>query len=343
MTVNVNTNRRKKTPKVTKMKTLNTTTKEARMAAMFWCLLVFLFVTVSVLPRIAGAQSVSLTSGATTYIAGEVVAVTVSVNSEGKAINTVSGKVVVPSTFTIREVRYGNSAISLWVEQPKISGNTVTFAGGIPGGFNSTGPLLTLYVSSASPGEGTFRLQDIKVLLNDGLGTEVSATTRNLSLTIKAAAKPAPAPKPKTVEEKPKTPEPALLPKDEVAPESFVPLISRHESVGDNKYFVSFFAVDKDSGIDRYEVREGWRIPLFSSGFGWSAWEEATTPHILQIQLLPSRVEVQAYDKNGNVTGAAALKPFSSVVLVFATLFLMGIAALSTYYRLRRRSPRKKW
>ncbi|MDO8564814.1 MAG: hypothetical protein Q7R88_02355, partial [bacterium] len=277
---------------------------------------------------------------------GENISVTVSVNSQGNSINTVSGKVVVPSTFSIREVRHGNSVISLWVEQPKIQpDNTVTFAGGIPGGFNSTGPLFTLYVSKASAGEGTVRLSDVKVLLNDGLGTEAAATMGSLSLTIKAAAaKPAPAPatKPKATTEQPKAAEQTPLPKDEVAPEAFAPLISRHESIAENKYFVSFFAVDKDSGIDRYEVREGYRMPPFSGGFGWSEWEKAKTPYVLKRQILPTEVQVRAFDGKSNVAEGATKKPLSPGLTVLLTLVLMGLAALSTYVRLRRRPSRKR-
>src|SRR3989338_6492544 len=216
---------------------------------------VLIFVVISVLPFAASAQSLVLKAPKTTYNVGDSFQVTLSVNTEGKSINTLSGKIQFPtSKFQILDTRYGNSIISLWVERPTVSGGTITFTGGIPGGFSgSAGPILSFGVKARAEGSAAINLKDIKILLNDGKGTELSgATSGILKLSIvKAAVKPA---VPAGAPEKPK--EVYVPPPDIIPPENFIPLVSRHPTIGDNKYFVSFFAVDKDSGVSYYEVKE---------------------------------------------------------------------------------------
>lgn len=303
------------------------------------------------------AQSLSLKSVKQEYRVGDSFAVSLSINTDGKPINTVSGTIAVPpDLLPIIDVRSGNSIISLWVERPQedAARGTITFTGGVPGGFNgSDGPILSFGVRAARAGVATIDLRDFRVLLNDGEGTEVPVSLKPLTITIKeAASKPLPPP-PKKGEEvlPPPMPPPSVEPQevyqpapDTVPPEPFTPLVSQHPSVADNKFFVSFFAVDKDSGISHYEIREeplvvSWFTDLFSAD-----WMQGESPFILRNQLWMNRVRVRAYDNANNVIESAVVKPLDPIIIwILVIVLIVIIAALMIYIsRLRReRNVRK--
>ena len=294
--------------------------------------------------NIAFAQSLNLKSAKSSYNVGDSFSVSLSINTDGQAINTMSGAVVIPTDkFQIADVRYGSSIISLWVEKPTInySNGTIIFTGGIPGGYNgSSGPILSFGLKAKKVGSAVIGLQDIKVLLNDGIGTELKNISLNaLSLNInEAPAKPVQetpaAPEKKTEEVYAPTP-------DIVPPENFIPVISRHPSIENNKFFASFFAVDKDTGISYYEVEEkpfllSWITDKFNKPF-----IKADSPNILRGQYWSYRVVVRAYDQAGNYTTGFADKPFSPVILWIFVLILIVIAVIVTRF-VSRPQRRKK-
>ena len=213
------------------------------------------------------AQSLPLVASKTTVHVGESTVVTLNINTGGRSINTISGIVDVPlDKFQISDLRYGNSILSLWVEKPSIDygKGLISFSGGIPGGFNGvSGPILTFVLKAKNTGSTSAFVKEVKVLLNDGLGTELSGlATPSLAFTINPAP-PKPKVEPKeepkeTIPEIPPTSEVAeqILPPDTIIPEHFIPMFGSHPDVADGDTFVSFFAVDKDTGIDHYEVRE---------------------------------------------------------------------------------------
>lgn len=273
------------------------------------------------------AQSLSLKSVKQEYRVGDSFAVSLALNTDGKPINTVSGTIVVPPEFLpIIDVRSGNSIISLWVERPQedVARGTIAFTGGVPGGFNgSDGPILSFGVRAARVGIATIDLQDFRVLLNDGEGTEVTAGFKPLMIVInEVAALPSPVEPQEVYQPAP----------DTVPPEPFTPLVSQHPSVADNKFFVSFFAVDKDLGISRYEIREeplvlSWFTDLFSAD-----WTQGESPFILRNQLWMNRVRVRAYDNANNITESAVVKPFDPMVIwIFVILLIVIIAVLMIY------------
>ena len=280
------------------------------------------------------AQALNLKAPKTTYAVGESFQVSLTIDTAGRYVNTVSGKVIVPTDkFQILDVRYGNSIVTLWVERPKVDGakGTITFAGGVPGGFSgSAGPILSFVIKAKAAGSGTLALQEIKVLLNDGQGTELSGVkSGSLKLAIEKA-KPLPLPSPKAEEElATSTQEEYAPPPDTIPPEAFVPLISRHPSVSGNKYFVSFFAADKDSGVERYEVKEISALWPFDA----EDWVRSESPYILKNQWWRTRVLVRAYDQAENVAEAEAIKPFHPLVSsAFALLAVLAGIFLGRFF-----------
>lgn len=287
----------------------------------------------------SNAQVLQLTGSRRSYEVGDSISVQLRLNTEGASINTVSGTIDIPAdSARLSDLRYGNSIVSLWVEKPSYnaSNGTISFSGGIPGGYaGSDGPILSFLLTGKVAGAAAISILNPKILLNDGLGTEVqNVKTPQLSITIT----PAP-PKPDIPTGQKSEPPPAAeVAKDETPPEPFVPLVSRHPTVGDNKYFVSFFAVDKDSGVSYYELRERPRIITRITEKFDTDWVRVQNPHILSLQYWPAEVTLRAYDQAGNFTEASAEKPSHPAMLwgVALALFAAGIIA----HRLLKSSPR---
>ena len=96
---------------------------------------------------------------------------------------------------------------------------------------------------------------------------------------------------------------------DTTPPEPFKPEIGRDPSIFGGKYFLSFAATDKTSGVDHYEVIE---LP-YKKIFGFlpsnkyyseseinKEWKKAKSPYLLKDQKLMSLIKVKAVDKAGN-------------------------------------------
>lgn len=287
----------------------------------------------------ADAQTLFYSSAKSSYQVGESFVVPLILNTEGRQINTVTATLDVPlDKLDLLEVRHGSSIISLWVQTPQVdrARGLVTFSGGIPGGYNgSNGPILNLVFRAKRSGTGSLFFQNADILLNDGQGTKVEAKLPRLTLTIKEAAKVPVQAVPQAEEEKP-----VEFAPDTVPPETFMPLVSRHPSIEDNKYFISFFAVDKDSGIARYEVKEEARfIPIFSTEY-----MEAKSPYVIQYQRWPTKVHVRAYDQAGNFVDASAIKPMDEMVALILAVVGAAVGGLAVYLATRRtrKTPRRK-
>ena len=289
-----------------------------------------------VIPLFTFAQSVSLSSQSTTYSTNDTIPVSVKVETGGQPINTIGGAVTFsPSETIVSDVRYGNSIISLWVDKPGATNSgKMTFTGGVPGGFTgNSGLIFTFALNPKKEGTISLGLQDVHVLLNDGSGGELSGVKLiPLTLTITKAKATTP----------PKAKETMSLPADTTPPESFVPLVSRHPSIENNAYFVSFSAVDKDSGVEKYEVRER---PAFISSLTdvlSTDWKPAKSPYVLSMQQWGSKVEVKAIDRAGNSAISGTDKPFSNLILFLMLLILVFIVIILTSFWVRRKNRARK-
>ena len=174
-------------------------------------------------------------------------------------------------------------------------------------------------------------MNDVHVLANDGSGAEISGV-KTPTLIIKITGATAiPVSKPtETTIPKPKT----VLQSDQISPETFVPLIGHSPSISQDAYFVSFFAVDKDSGVSKYEVQE---TPAGLSIFGdifATEWKPATSPYVLKYQKWGSFVRVKAIDQSGNTVISEVYKPFSTglfiLILILTLIFVVIITRFLT-------------
>ncbi len=298
----------------------------------------FLFILLP-LPSNISAQTVSVISDKNTHNKEDTFLVSVKLNSQGKQINSLGGTVLVPrKLFDVFDIETGESFISMWTERPEIinndsdsanSNNTeINFSGGLPGGYSgSDGTIFTFVLKAKNEGVGEISIKDFTALLNDGKGTVApSITLTPLESLIK---------KDSTIPI-----ETYLAKRDDIPPEPFGLSISRDVSIGNNRYFISFFAVDKGSGINKYDVEEDpWLIYIF--GFK-KVWSDSQTPQILYYQNWPSTVKVRAVDGFGNTTEEKVFKSidfsiFSQhktlyIILLLTLLFILGIIKRKKWY-----------
>ena len=213
---------------------------------------------------------------------GEAFEVGILLDTEGERINAVEGAVVFPDSLVLDQVRDGGSRVPLWVERPALGApGTVHFSGVIPGGYAGTeGELFRLVFRPASEGESAILLQDLRLLLDDGLGTEAAVRFGSFRLT---ALLPVHRPD-------------AVQVKDLIPPAPFEPTIVRDPALFGGDWSVMFAAQDKGFGIDHYDVVE-LRHPFLRH---FLPWERATSPFRLQDQARSRWVLVRATDVSGN-------------------------------------------
>jgi len=115
---------------------------------------------------------------------------------------------------------------------------------------------------------------------------------------------------------------------DTAPPEEFEPQIGQDPTVFGGKYFLSFAAQDKTSGVDRYEVAETPRI--LSRFIKNEKWKTAESPYLLEDQQLRSKISVKAIDKAGNEIIAEMVPSYKInwKDIVISLLILTGIGVI---------------
>jgi len=198
-------------------------------------------------------------------------------NTENENINAIEGGIVFPENLLqLKEIRDGNSIINLWIQKPENKDGEIAFSGITPGGYlGRNGLIFSLVFQSTGEGQGLIEAKNIKVLINDGAGTEAKTKISNLQLVFSKQTASYQAPLSKE--------------NDADQPEIFKPIVTQDPTIFNGQYFLVFATQDKGSGINHYEVREG------SSPF-----IIAQSPYLLQDQKLDKKIYVKAVDKSGN-------------------------------------------
>jgi hypothetical protein len=341
-----------------------------------------------------------------TVYKGDPFIIDVQLDTESAEINTVGASLNLPSDlFEVIDFNKGDSLLTFWPEEPKLEGNTVSFIGGIPGGFLGKGSVLKINLRAKELGQATISFgNDSKVLLNDGQGTaanlnflegnyEISPKPEGLPV-VSSATHPDqnkwyrdstfklhwdlvqgaeysytlsrdPLAEPDDVPDKPegeliwmgdmeyanledgiyyfhlkqKLPEKdwsskvtylALI--DTTLPELFGLYTGQDPSMFNGRYFLSFSAIDKTSGIDHYEIKEGKKD-----------FKEVKSPYLLTDQNLTSKIIVKAIDKAGNerVSEMAPLKkafPYWEIVVAIVVIVL--VLSIVIIIKIKRRKNR---
>ena len=97
-------------------------------------------------PHFTMASSVCVETSSEIVSEREVIILDVKIDTKGESINTVEGDINLnPSDlFLVKDFSLAGSALSLWPRTPSLSndGKTISFVGGVPGGFKSNNAIL---------------------------------------------------------------------------------------------------------------------------------------------------------------------------------------------------------
>lgn len=268
------------------------------------------------------------------------------VTEPDECINTVDATIHYDAGIRAVDVGRGSSILNLWVENPTINEaeRTITFAGGIPGGYCGRipgdpsftnvlaelvfrAPGLSVGGGSTEPAGRVWVDEELtQVLLHDGLGTRAPLRTEVARFIISEGAG-------STIDDSWR----ARVAEDKIPPADFQIVLSRDEDgvYFNGEYFISFNTSDKQSGIDHYEVMEEPIDELYTFNWGRAdaPWVREESPYKLKDQKLNSTIRVRAIDKAGNETIAVLIPPEAMRLLStdrLITFTLLGFGALVT-------------
>ncbi|MCX6788249.1 MAG: cohesin domain-containing protein [Candidatus Kaiserbacteria bacterium] len=277
----------------------------------FFSFVAFLFL---VSPTAASAATISLQATPTRIGAGDVVRVSVLLDS-AIPTNAFSGTLQYPAALLEPvAINDGSSIISLWIMHPTVpvTGEPIAFAGITPGGFSgNAGMLFSVLFRAKAAGTAEVSLAGSEVLRNDGVGGIEPVTVHPLALAIGSKSSGG------YVE----TP-------DLVPPESFTAYLGDDPQLFDGRKYLVFMAVDKISGIDHYMLAES-RVPSFLHSFFPPSWQRTISPYAMADQNLTSTVYLKAVDRAGNER--VTIFPLSHLVTVYEMLSLLGILLIVVF------------
>lgn len=263
-------------------------------------------------------------------IVGELFEAELRLDAHGQSLNALEGKISFSDNLELKNINDGNSIIALWIQKPKTSGNTVSFSGIIPGGYQGVlgpdwqgyqpGTVLKLVFLVDRVGQVKINLEDFEVLLNDGKGTEAPLLISPLALTAQEGV----------------SAQPLTLTEDKNLPEEFTPQIAGDPNTFDGKWFLIFSSRDNETGINRYEVLEKYAPGDFRALISKKpVYGTAESPYVLKDQKLKSFIYVKAIDKTGNER-IAVVEPrypikwyeqpliWSIIMLLLVVLYIIG-------------------
>lgn len=200
--------------------------------------------------------------------------VEVRLDSEGEIINALDGKLIFPDDILeIKEIHDGNSSINFWIQSPKNKEKgSIVFSGITPGGITGNNLLIfSIIFKQLNNNNGKISVNDIKILKNDGEGTEAKVKITDLKLPIQSDM---------SID--------LNKEKDIVPPEDFEPSILSDKDLFENKKLLVFATQDKDSGIDHYEIRNGY----------FDEYTIAESP--FELKKTNKKIYIKALDKAGN-------------------------------------------
>jgi len=325
-------------------------------AKFLWVIFVILLLCFSFTPKFTEAAFLYFDPLSADLYKGDTISLNLRLDTdEGECINTVDAVINYDNGIKAVDVSRGDSILSVWVESPVIDEDTRTirFAGGIPGGYCGRipgDPQLTNVIATIvfrSPGftvggnrgssANVIVESNSQVLLHDGLGTPAPLRTQGASITL--------------LDIPGNTQSDAWrqqVSDDNEPPSDFSITLTKDDVAFGGRYFIVFNSLDKQSGIDHYEVFEEPFSEFWSFNWGRAdaPWKRAESPYILEDQTLNSTIWVKAIDKAGNerITklvpdhALSTLSRNSRIVLMLVISFGVLLLGLVGYALIRRRN-----
>ena len=243
-----------------------------------------------IVPAHASAATVYLESSRNTISVGDTAIVTVKINADAAVLNSVEGEIGLKpaaNNLAVQEFSLANSSFGLWPRTPSLStdGHTISFVGGVPGGFSIEGAtLFKIIVQATKEGTVSINPQNLSVYVNDGKGTKVVTDIKGITIQVT----------PKKTGAVATNDWSSIVSTDTTPPAPFIVVSGQDPSLFSGKKFAFFSAVDNQTGIDHYDVSEN----------GGAAVRSGST-YVFQDQSGNATLNVIAYDKAGNKTSAS--------------------------------------
>jgi len=249
--------------------------------------------------------------------------VDVTFDTEGNTFNAIEGQIVFSPEIKVKEIWYGGSVVSAWLNKPKLSDdNKIDLSGIIQGGFTGVGNLISFSLVGERAGLGVIESQGISAFLHTQKGGKVSIPNIKTTVSINQNT-------------------PILdneIPEDTNPPLPFFVEVVPGEDEG--TFFAIFSTRDLESGIDHYEFLEsdgGLSNRKLRISTGWKIVE---SPALLSSGAQSKFVYIKAVDQAGNEAYSAISpegeqitpKPAKSADKVFIYLGLIGIIIVIINY-----------
>jgi len=321
------------------------------------------------LPSLLQAATLSLDSYNDEYYLGDSFLLNIFLDVDDECINTIEAKISFPrDILSFDGFISGDSLISVWIDNPTEldseeinNSGEIYFAGGVPGGYCGKIP--------GDPGESNligkilFKIPSFYVgpeikdilsiefvgqplaLINDGLGTSDNLRLNNFEFRVEA--------KPSIMKQDASS----IFKNDKIKPEPFVVELHQNDSMFSGKSFIIFSSIDKQTGVDHYEVLEyrdrkeaktlTEKFLEYFNNYKTPVWLVAETPHVLEDQTLSSIIKVRAIDRAGNERLVEYIPPMkeqsstpnhdyliiSAVVLLFIVVLLILFFCFRFFYK----------
>ena len=242
-------------------------------------------------PNITSAASVYLSSDYPTISVGDTVIISLMIDPQGKNPNVVDGNISIKNdskSVEILGLSTAGSVLTKWVKSPSVDANSnISFVGGTPGGFNKAGLLFKIILSARSSGQAIFSPNNIKAYNNDEKNTLIGVSANDFTVNVGSEENKQPVNQWQKV-----------IAEDKEPPKDLSAIVGQDASVFGGKKFITISAVDDQSGISYYEIKEG----------NWPMARTSNEIYILLDQKETSNIVVTAYDKAGNYS-KISLKP----------------------------------
>jgi hypothetical protein len=282
-----------------------------------------LLLVIGFIPSFASAANVYLETSRNTVSVGDTFIVTVKVDSEKTSINSVEGDIVLEgnnNNVTVNDFSLAKSIFSLWPRTPSLSkdGNTISFVGGVPGGFDLDKTILfNIIVEANKEGDIKISPKNMAIYANDGKGTRVPINLSSLDIKVS----------PKNDGNASINEWNSLVSSDKKNPEDFTIVVGKDASLFEGKRFAFFTAVDNQSGISYYEVSENGK-PAIRSGsmYVLENQDDNSTPSL----------KVTAYDKAGNKTTSIYKTPGFAIFGFSLTFIIILIIIVIIWFATRK-------